>query len=402
MDGGGRLFLFYISIDRFQTMNEVLGHAAGDRILWKVARRLSENVCTPSDMLGHIGGSGFALLQINPAQHPLKTAKIIQRSLKEPLRVRSFRVDADVSIGMVSSPEHGEDADDLLRRAQIAMQAARARQTGFAIYDDEMETTQRQQLELAGELRTAIAEGQLELHYQPKLRLDEGRIVGTEALVRWHHPERGMIRPDLFIPLAEETDIIHDYTAWLLDAATEQLAKWRAEGREWSVAVNLAPRNLLDADLPARMHEAIQKAGVRPSRLVAEITERGFIADPDAALTTLQRLHERGVPISIDDFGTGYSSLAYLKDMPLSELKIDRTFVQAMNRDAGALTIVQTVVQMAHFLGFEVTAEGVETEDEVERLLMLGCDRVQGYLIARPMPATELATWAERFAWRKG
>ncbi len=399
MDRRERMFLFYISIDRFQTMNEVLGHMAGDRILWKVGRRLSD-VADATDTLAHIGGSGFALLQTEPSGHPLDTARAIQDAFKKPLLVRSFRVDADVSIGMASFPDHGEDADDLLRRAQIAMQAARECQTGFAIYDDEMEARKAQQLDLAGELRTAIAEGHLELHYQPKVHLDEARVVGAEALVRWRHPERGMIRPDLFIPLAEETDIIHDFTSWLLEAATQQLARWQAQGKDWSVAVNLAPRNLLDADLPARAHEAIQKAGVQPSRLVAEITERGFIADPDAALTTLHRLHERGIPISIDDFGTGYSSLAYLKDMPLSELKIDRSFVQAMSRDAGALTIVQTVVQMAHFLGFEVTAEGVETENEIERLRMLGCDRVQGYWVARPMAPDEMMAWVEQSAWR--
>jgi len=401
MDGAARMFLFFISIDRFQTMNEVLGHAAGDRILWQVGQRLLRHV-GESDMLAHIGGSGFALLQERPVAHPLATARAIHDEFRTPLRVRAFRVDADVSIGMACAPDHGQDADDLLRRAQIAMQSARDRQTGFAIYDDEMESTMKQQLTLAGELRSAIAEGQLELHYQPKVRIEDGRITGAEGLVRWRHPEKGLIRPDLFIPLAEETDIIHDFTDWLLETATRQIARWQQQGRDWSVAVNLAPRNLLDADLPDRMREFARRAGIETSWLVAEITERGFIADPDAALATLHRLHAEGVPIAIDDFGTGYSSLAYLKDMPLSELKIDGTFVRAMNTDAGALTIVQMVVQMAHFLGFEVTAEGVEEDNELERLRILGCDRAQGYRIGRPMPPEEWNAWLDASPWRPG
>ncbi len=395
-----RLFLFCISIERFQTMNEVLGHAAGDRILWNVGRRLSQTFEEGEKYsLAHIGGSAFALLIAEPEGHPLNTANAIQDSLKEPLHVHTFRVDVDISIGVVCYPDHGRDADDLLRRARIAMLAARNSQTNFAIFDDEMESDQRQQLELAGELRQAIAEEQLELHYQPKLDIEAQRIAGVEALVRWHHPERGMIRPDLFIPMAEETDIIHAFTAWLLRAAARQAGAWQEMGLDWSVAVNLAPRNLLDADLPQNVAEAIRVSGIHPSRLVAEITERGFIADPDSALDTLHSLHAQGVPISIDDFGTGYSSLAYLKDMPLSELKVDRTFVQAMNTDAGALTIVQTVIQMAHYLGFEVTAEGVETNNEFERLRFLGCDKAQGYLIARPMPADELMIWARQSEW---
>lgn len=400
MQSGRRLFLFFIGLDRFQTLNEALGHATVDRILWKVGRRLSRRFPLAEDELAHIGGSTFALMHADPAEHPLELAKAVQDCLKEPLRIHAFRVAAEVSIGMACHPDHAEKADELLRRAQIAMQAARARQVGFAIFDEEMETSQREQLELAGELREGLANDQLELHYQPKICLESRAFTGVEALVRWRHPERGMIRPDLFIPLVEETDMIHEFTAWLLRTAARQARAWRERGLDWNIAINLAPRNLLDADLPLRVQEAADAFGIGPEMLTAEITERGFIADPATALDTLHRLKELGMAISIDDFGTGYSSLAYLKDMPLQELKIDGSFIQAMEQDPGALTIVHSVIQMAHYLGFEVTAEGVETSHELERLGYLGCDRIQGYLIARPMPPDEITAWASTSNWQ--
>ncbi|MDX8402103.1 MAG: EAL domain-containing protein [Mariprofundaceae bacterium] len=384
-----RILLFYVSIDRFQSLNEVFGHAVGDCILREVGHRLG-NACGRAARLAHIGGSAFAVMLHGSLPHALEFSRRIRAAFDEPLLVEQTKVVVRGSIGLACAPDHARDADELLRMGQVAMQAARDRQTPLAIYDEEMVTLQKEQVALAGELRTAIARGEVMLHFQPKMHLRKRRITGAEALVRWAHPDRGMVPPDLFIPMIEETDLIHDFTEWLLDEAARWARTWRDVGRDWSVAVNLAPRNLLEADLADRMAAALARHGVPPEAMVAEITERGFIADPDRALGTLQHLHDLGIAVSIDDFGTGYSSLAYLKDMPVSELKIDRSFIASMNSDAGSLTIVQAVIQMAHFLGMDVTAEGVEHEQDVQRLEMMDCDLVQGYFIAKPMPGSAL------------
>jgi len=392
--------LFYLGMDRFQAINEVLGHNTGDQVLAKVGERLA-SICKHREDIAHIGGSAFALLYPNPEKgmNALDMGQSIHGCLQQPLQLEQVSVDAEASIGIVRYPGHGCNAEELLRHAQIAMQAARKQQIMFAVYDDEMESYQLEYLTLASELRHAIEADELVVYYQPKIDISGEHIVGVEALIRWQHPEKGMIQPDSFIPMAEETGIIHPFTTWLINEVCHQISIWLDKGIDLVVAINLAPRNLLEADLPEQLHQAIQHWNISPANLMMEITERGLIAEPKRAMITLDRIHNLGIPISIDDFGTGYSSLAYLKDLPLDELKIDKSFIDGMHDDARSLTIVQMVIQMAHYLGFEVIAEGVESASEWRRLELLECDRAQGYYMARPMPQDQLEQWMTESPW---
>ena len=392
--------LFYLGVDRFQSINEVLGHVTGDQVLVKIGKRLKAMVPKGS-VVGHIGGSGFAVAWVNAGGDVdvLDTVNLIHDALARPLQLKDFSVETEASIGIVCYPEHGNNPEALLRCSQMAMQSARRMQEMHAIYDHAMEQHQLESLSLASELRHAIEAGELVVYYQPKVDIRSATTIGAEALVRWQHPEKGMIQPDIFIPLAEESGIIHPFTAWLVDTVAAQVGEWRQKGISLVVAINLAPRNLLEADLPERLKEAIVKWNVPPEQFMMEITERGVITEPKRVLDTLQRMHDIGLPISIDDFGTGYSSLSYLKDMPVNELKIDQSFIGAMENDANSLTIVQTVIQMSHFLGYKVVAEGVETQEEWRRLEVMGCDKAQGYYMGRPMPAVDLERWLSESPW---
>jgi len=393
--------LFYIGLDRFQAINEVLGHSTGEQVLMKVGSRLKSMPRNDVMPLAYMGGSAFALFCPNPEgrSNALEIAQSIHACLDKKLQLEQFSIDTEATIGIVSYPDQGSSAEDLLRYAQIAMQAARRRQITMAVYDDEMEYYRLEHLTLASELRQAIESGDLVIHYQPKVDIATESIVGVEALVRWQHPEKGMIPPDLFIPMAEETGIIHPFTAWLISETSRQIRCWQDKGIDLIVAINLAPRNLLEADLPEQLQRAIRHCNISPSNFMMEITERGLIAEPQRAMATLDRIHNIGIPISIDDFGTGYSSLAYLKDMPIDELKIDKTFISGMNQDASSLTIVQMVIQMAHFLGLEVIAEGVESAEEWRQLDLLACDRAQGYYMGKPMPSEQLESWLSTSPW---
>jgi len=326
-------------------------------------------------------------------------ARLLRASLATPLKLEQFSLDTEASIGIVCYPGHGQHAEDLLRYAQVAMHAARHRQVMVAIYDHDMEQYQIEYLTLASELRHAIEANDLIIYYQPKVDISSRKIVATEALIRWQHPEKGLIQPDLFIPMAEQTDIIHPFTAWLIDAVADQISQWQDKGIHMMVAINLAPRNLLEADLPQRLQHALNRWHIDPSSLMLEITERGIIAEPQRALAILDRIHDLGISISIDDFGTGYSSLKYLKDLPIDELKIDQSFISAMYRDKTSLTIVKMVTQMAHSLGLEVTAEGVETEQDWQELESMGCDRIQGYYTGKPMPPDVFEQWMLESPW---
>jgi len=392
--------LFYLGLDRFQVINEVLGHSTGDQVLAKVGKRLTA-LCLHGETIAHIGGSAFAMMCPNPVGeiNALRLGKSIHTCLEQPLQLQQFAVDAEASIGIVCYPVHGQNAEDLLRCAQIAMQAARQRQIMFAVYDDDMAYFQMEHLTLASELRHAIEVDELIVYYQPKIDIAGEHIVGVEALIRWQHPERGMIQPDSFIPMAEETGIIHAFTAWLIHEVCRQIRAWLDMDIDLIVAINLAPRNLLEADLPEQLHQAILSWNISPANLMMEITERGLIAEPKRAMNTLDRIHHLGIPISIDDFGTGYSSLAYLKDLPVDESKIDKSFIECIHEDASSLTIVQMVIQMAHHLGFEVIAEGVESASDWKRLELLTCDRAQGYYMSEPMPADQLVRWMSESPW---
>ncbi len=392
--------LFYLELDRFQPINEVLGHGTGDQVLLEVGRRLVSG-CDAAVQIAHISGSAFSLLWPNPtgASQPMDIARSLHACLASPLKLKQFSLDAEASIGITCYPGHGQNAENLLRFAQIAMQAARQRQVMVAVYDHDMEQYQLEHLTLATELRHAIEANDLIIHYQPKVDISSRKIVAAEALIRWQHPEKGLIQPDLFIPMAEQTGIIHPFTAWLIDEVSSQIRQWQDQGIDIVVAINLAPRNLLEADLPDRLSHALTHWRILPSSLMLEITERGIIAEPQRALAILDRIHDLGMSISIDDFGTGYSSLEYLKDLPIDELKIDQSFISAMHRDETSLTIVKMVIQMAHSLGLEVTAEGVESEKDWQELELIGCDRIQGYYTGKPMPPEVFEQWLLESPW---
>ncbi len=300
------------------------------------------------------------------------------------------------SIGIALCPEHGRDATTLLRRADVAMYAAKRGGTGHAVYAPEQDAALPDRLSLLADLRQALAEGVLALHYQPQLDLRTGRVVGVEALARWPHPARGFVPPDQFIPLAEGMGLIGPLTNWVLETAIAQCRAWREAGRAVTVAVNISAATLHDPRLPETIERLLHTHGVAGRDLRLEVTESAFMADPARAGVVLARLAAIGLGLSVDDYGTGYSSLAYLKRLPIDELKIDRAFVRDMRRDEADRAIVASTVGLGHTLGLRVVAEGVEDQATQEALAALGCDALQGYHLSCPLPAAKLETWLAR------
>ena len=323
----------------------------------------------------------------------LEVASRVQRTLGAPFTVQGLSLDVSASSGVAIFPEHGSDADELLQRADVAMYVAKANNDHVAIYDAMFDSNSPARLVLVGELRQAIENNDLILHYQPKIDVRAGETVGVEALVRWAHVEQGIIPPDVFIELAEETGLIKPLTHWVLDAAVAQMKKWRSEGLDIEVAVNLSIRNLMDASLPDDVTKLLKKWEVTPKMLTFEITESAMMVDPSRTLEVLTRLHEMGITLSIDDFGTGHSSLAYLKQLPVREIKIDRSFVMSMSSERSGLVIVRSTIDLGHNLGMRVVAEGVETDQTLDELASLGCDIAQGFFFSRPVPAEEIPGW---------
>ncbi len=392
--------LFYVGMDRFRPISEVLGHSIGDQVLQQVGKRLHSMGLDELHM-ARVADSIFAVMclkgeKVAPA---LDIAHSIHGCLEQPLKLEYLSVDIESSIGAACYPEHGEKAESLMRSAEIAMRSARRQQAMCALYNREMEQYQVDNLALASELRHAIEADELMIYYQPKVDIAHKKISGVEALVRWEHPQKGMIQPDLFIPMAEETGIIHVFTTWLLDKVSHQIRCWKDRGIHLTVSVNLAPRNLLEFDLLERLNKPIQNREIPASSLMIEITERGLMVDPLRAIDVLNHIRELGITISIDDFGTGYSSLAYLKDLPVDELKIDQSFIRTIKDDPRSAAIVQMIVQMAQALNIKVIAEGVEAVDEWEYLHQIGCGHAQGYYMGRPMPADELERWLLESPW---
>ncbi|NMF91008.1 bifunctional diguanylate cyclase/phosphodiesterase [Aromatoleum petrolei] len=390
-----------IDLNRFKEVNDTLGHHVGDRLLCVVAERLRTVLVRASDTPARLGGDEFAvLLPASSATMAEAAARRILQAFAAPVLVEGRQLDVGGSIGIATFPEHGDDPNVLMSRADAAMYMAKRTRTGCAIYDVnfEAEAENHNRLSLTGELRQAIEENQLVLHYQPRLDLASGAITGVEALVRWQHPVRGFIPPDQFVPFAEQTGCIREITQWVAARAFAQCAQWHASGRALQVSINLSARDLLDPELPQRCAALLAGHGASPQWFLLEITERAIVDDPARAIETVTRLHEMGFRLSIDDFGTGYSSLAQLKRLPVAELKIDKNFVMDMARDADDMTIVRSVIDLAHNMGLSVVAEGVET-DEARRLLYdMGCDHLQGYQICSPLPAAQLEQWLARTA----
>jgi diguanylate cyclase (GGDEF)-like protein len=385
--------LLLIDLDRFKEVNDTMGHEHGDRLLIEVAHRLSDAL-RRGDLLARLGGDEFAVLAVLPHRGALgEVATRLHAALVRPFDVGGVAVELGASIGIAVQPDHGHDVSTLLRRADVAMYQAKRTGTQIETYDAERDPYSSERLTLLGELRHAIDNDELVLHFQPKVALASGRVIGVEALVRWQHPERGLLGPGEFLGLAERTGLITDVTRWVLEAAVRQCAEWREEGTDLPIAINLAAANIVDITLPARVAETLRRWDVPGELLECEISEDTVMGDPRRATDVLERLRALGVRLSLDDFGTGHSSLSYLKRLPLDEVKIDRSFVSGMAVDASDAAIVRSTIDLARHLRLDVVAEGVETEEVLDVLTSLHCDVAQGFLLSRPLPAAELDGW---------
>jgi len=386
--------LLLLDLDRFKEVNDTLGHHHGDLLLQQVAERLRDTL-RDSDTVARLGGDEFAVLlpQIASVKEATAVADKLSAAIEAPFTLDGLTLDVDASIGVAAYPDHATDVNELLQRADVAMYAAKAAHDGYTVYDPSLDQHNPRRLGLLGQLRRALAAGELVVHYQPKADARSARILGVEALVRWQHPEHGLLGPGEFIPLAETTGLIRPLTAYVLDAALRQCRAWLDAGRELSVAVNLSARCLLDVTLPDQIIGLLEDTAVAPEYLLLEITESAIMTDPTRALEILNRLHALGVQLAIDDFGTGYSSMAYLKSLPVDELKVDRSFVKHLHDSQNDAVIVRSTVDLGHNLGLRVVAEGVEDQATWQELATLGCDSVQGYYLARPMSAADLAVW---------
>jgi diguanylate cyclase (GGDEF)-like protein/PAS domain S-box-containing protein len=390
--------LVMMDLDHFKDINNTLGHHHGDVLLQQLATRLA-GLVRQSDLVARLGGDEFAI--VLPDTHlegALRVGEKIRAALVSPFDVEALSMTVEATIGIALFPEHATSPDTLLQRANVAMYAAKESRSGLAVYASEHDHYNPWRLALMGELRFAIEHEELALFFQPKIHMATRRVIGVEALVRWNHPHRGMIPPDEFIPLAEQTGLIRPLTRWVLSAARSQEARLRQAGYRLTVAVNVSPRTLQDAAL-AEFIATLLHPG-QPSWLELEITESAIMADPARSLDVLSQLHEMKIPLAIDDFGTGYSSLAYLKKLPIGTIKIDKAFVKNLATDDNDAAIVRSTIEMGHHLGLVVVAEGVETAGAWDHLARLGCDSAQGYYICRPMPDQDLDRWLGSAPWQ--
>ena len=386
--------VFFIDLDRFKAINDSLGHAAGDQLLRLMAQRL-RNTLRESDLVARMGGDEFVVL-IEGGTQPADLSMVAQKllgAIAEPVTLQGCGLFVTGSIGIAQYPRDGEDAATLLRHADAAMYLAKHRgKNNLQFYTAELADESARQFALESELRLALNRDELLLHYQPKVDVASGRMVGVEALVRWHHPTRGLVPPGEFITLAEERGLIVPLGRWVMQAACRQIRDWRVSGLSpVPVAVNLSARQFTSETLVGDLVDAMRRYGVEASAIEVELTESALMAEPERAGEVLHSLSAMGVRLAIDDFGTGYSSLSYLKRFPAKTVKIDRSFIHGLPADKDDVAITQAVIAMAHSLGLTVVAEGVETEAQLAMLRSLGCDEAQGYLLGRPMPAAALA-----------
>ncbi len=383
--------LLMFDLDRFKEINDTLGHSMGDLMLQEIGPRVSSTV-RPGDTLARLGGDEFAVLLPGAnAETAGEIARRILAALRQPFRLPIMKPRMSASIGIVTYPAHGDTSEALVQHADVALYLAKEHRNSCAVYDFSLDPFNPARLALASDLDRAVANDEFELHYQPKLDTHTLDVISLEALLRWQHPERGLLYPGEFIALAEHTGLIKQLTLLVLRKAIRQVRAWEDEGQSHSVSVNLSAANLLDTDLVRDLTSILESEGVTASRLGLEITETTIMTDPEQALTTLCELDAMGIRLSIDDFGTGYSSLAYLRRLPVHEIKIDKSFVQQLARNDTDAKIVRSTIELAHSLGFSVVAEGVEDQHALELLAVYGCDQVQGFHLCRPQPAGLLA-----------
>ncbi len=389
-----KLAVVLMDLDRFKEVNDSLGHSAGDHLLTKVGERMRDAV-RGSDTVARLGGDEFGLLlpELTDADGALPVITRIRAALERPVYVHSLPLAVEASIGIAIYPDHGTDAQSLIQKADVAMYDSKRDNASHTFYDEGSHEYDVTRLTLVAELRRAIAGRELLLHYQPKAALDSGEVRSVEALLRWAHPERGMVFPDSFIPIAQETGLIGPLTLYVVEEALRQGRQWRDAGLDLSISVNLSTRNLLDRDFPNQVAALLKRWGMGPEWLELEVTESSMLANPTRAKAVLNELHDLGLRLSIDDFGTGYSSLSYLRQLPVDEIKIDRSFVMGMGEQAGDAVIVRSTVDLGRNLGLEVVAEGVETLDLWNTLRELGCNTAQGYFLSKPVSAEALTSW---------
>lgn len=394
------LSILLIEIENFKDIYDTLGRTSSDLILKQVSTRL-QGVSRERDSVAKIDGNVFGILlaDIVNLTGADQLARYIQTAMELPFIVERLQVTVHSNVGIVHFPEHGEDVDTLVQKASIALQMAYNSNNGYAIYQSSFDNHSPQRLSLMSELRHAIERGGLELFYQAKVSIQTGELFGAEALVRWNHPTHGIISPDEFIPMVERTRMIKQLTLWVLKRAFWDCANWRKQGKELKISVNLSTKDLHDPELPDLIAGAAASASIKPGWIMLEITEGSVMNDPESALEIIERLNRMGYHFSIDDFGTGYSSLAYLKKMPLTELKIDKSFVMDIMNNENDATIVKAIINLAHNLGLQVTAEGVESKEIMAKLKEFGCDLAQGYYLNKPLSVNDFNNWMNSSQW---
>ena len=388
-----RVALCLVDLDRFKEVNDSLGHLAGDLLLQAVSRRL-ETVAPPGSVLTRIGGDEYALVIGGVSDDvALQLGRTLRDALRPAFEVREMQISVDASVGVACSPEHGTTADQLLSSADIAMYRAKRQRTGVELFDPACDTPSRDRLALLADLRVALTDEQFDLHYQPQVRLSTGTVVGVEALVRWEHPTRGFVSPIDFLPVLEQTNQMTALTSFVVRRAMADARAFADAGWPLRVSVNVSASDLVGDGLATLVAERLGANGVPPSSLVVEVTEDTVMTDRPASLTTLHRLRELGVGVSVDDYGTGRASLSYIRDLPITELKLDRIFLEGVPADAHNAAIVRSTIELAHALGLPLVAEGVEDAGALAWLGDLGCDLAQGFHIARPLSRADLMSW---------
>lgn len=396
--------LLLMDLEHFKEVNDTLGHHRGDSLLWQVGTRL-RNALFASTVVARLGGDEFGILlpELEPGVGVQTVIAKIQACLRVPVLIDGIPIVVEASIGVATVPEHANDADTLLQRADIAMYRAKRMASGYAVYSPEYNLYSPERLGLMAELLDAIELEQLLLHYQPKVALATGRVVGHEALVRWQHPRLGLVPPDKFILAAEQTGLIAPLTVWVLNDALNHCQRAQREGFTLQrVSVNLSARSLHDPRLPQIIEESLARAGAKPSQLMLEVTESAIVLDPLRAKENLVALSDIGVWLSIDDFGTGYTSLSSIKHLPIDEIKIDQSFITNMLTDKKDAMIVRTIIELGHNFNLTVVAEGVETKQVWDALAALGCDEIQGYFISKPQTYEQLKIWLPTSPYKPG